>query len=129
MNSTISNDRLMQILQATPEQEIKATLARELNIASCEVKSSFCAFSNEKRILESNRTRIQPAPASNPSDVMLNKRELAERLRLTVRTVENWQRRGVLPFVKVGKVVLFHWPDVLQQLRTNFRVCRRIVYN
>ena len=67
------------------------------------------------------------APPGNPSDVMLNKRELAERLKMTVRTVENWQRRGALPFVKVGKVVLFHWPDVLEHLKTNYRVCRRTI--
>ena len=56
---------------------------------------------------------------------MLNKRELAVQLKMTVRTVENWQRRGILPFVKVGKVVLFHWPDVVAHLKSNFRVCRR----
>ena len=64
-------------------------------------------------------------PPGNPSDVMLNKRELAVQLKMTVRTVENWQRRGILPFVKVGKVVLFHWPDVVAHLKSNFRVCRR----
>ncbi len=61
----------------------------------------------------------------NQSDVMLNKRELAARLKLTVRTIENWQRRGILPFVKVGRVVLFHWPEVVDCLKGNFRVCRR----
>lgn len=65
------------------------------------------------------------SPPGNPSDVMLNKRELAVQLKMTVRTVENWQRRGILPFVKVGKVVLFHWPDVVAHLKSNFRVCRR----
>ena len=67
----------------------------------------------------------QQAAAGNPSDVMLNKRELAQRLKMTVRTVENWQKRGVLPYVKVGKVVLFHWPEVVEFLKGNFRVCRR----
>lgn len=68
-----------------------------------------------------------PSPMGNPSDVMLNKKELAERLKMTVRTVENWQRRGILPFVKVSKVVLFHWPDVVEHLKANFRVCRRTI--
>jgi excisionase family DNA binding protein len=54
----------------------------------------------------------------------LDKKQLAEHLKLTVRTIENWQRRGALPYVKVGKVVLFHWPDVVEHLRKNFRVCR-----
>jgi excisionase family DNA binding protein len=64
---------------------------------------------------------------TNPSDVMLTKAELAERLKLNIRTVENWQRRGILPFVKVGKIVLFHWPDVVEHLTGNFRVCRRTI--
>ena len=74
-----------------------------------------------------NQIPQQPltTPMGNPSDVMLNKRELAERLKVTVRTVENWQRRGVLSSLKIGKVVLFHWPEVLEFLKTNFRVCRR----
>ena len=65
------------------------------------------------------------AEAEKPSDVMLTKREVAERLKVTVRTVENWQQRGVLPYVKIGKVVLFHWPEVIEFLKSNFRVCRR----
>ena len=65
------------------------------------------------------------SPPGNPSDVMLNKRELAVQLKMTVRTVENGQRRGSLPVVKVGTVVLFHWPDVVAHLKSNFRVCRR----
>ena len=78
-------------------------------------------------IPESPRTAPNgDSPAhENPSDVMLNKAELAARLKLTVRSIENWQRRGALPFVKVGKVVLFHWPDVVDHLITNFRVCRK----
>ena len=73
----------------------------------------------------SENANENPATGPNPSDVLLSKREVAGRLRITVRTVENWQQRGILPFVKVGKIVLFHWPDVLEHLRENFRVCRR----
>jgi excisionase family DNA binding protein len=73
----------------------------------------------------SNETHT--APPGNPSDVMLTKKELAQRLKVTLRTIENWQRRGVLPFVKMGKIVLFHWPDVVEHLKANFRVCRRTI--
>jgi excisionase family DNA binding protein len=59
------------------------------------------------------------------SDEFMTKKELAARLKVTERTVDNWRRRGVLPFVKVGKVVIFQWSDVVQQLKANFRVCRR----
>jgi excisionase family DNA binding protein len=66
-----------------------------------------------------------PAVEKTKSDEMLTKKELALRLKMTVRTVENWQRRGILPFVKVGKIVLFHWTDVVEHLKTHFRICRR----
>jgi len=68
-----------------------------------------------------------PASAANPADEMLNKEELAARLKMTVRSVENWQKRGILPFIKAGKIVLFYWPDVVEHLKANFRVCRRTV--
>ena len=52
----------------------------------------------------------------------ITKEEVARRLSKTVRTVENWQRRGYLPFVKIGQSVLFRWSDVVAHLERNFRV-------
>ena len=79
-----------------------------------------------------NEIEGQPSPvtAAQPPAVpqtveILTKKELAARLKVTARTIENWQRRGVVPFVKVQKVVLFLWSDVIEHLRANFRVCRR----
>jgi len=60
-----------------------------------------------------------------PADGMLTKKDLAARLRVTLRTIENWQRAGHLPFLKISNVVLFHWPDVLDHLNTHFKVQRR----
>jgi excisionase family DNA binding protein len=68
--------------------------------------------------------RIAQLAKESPSDIMLTKKELAQRLKLTVRTIENWQHRGVLPYIKVGKVVLFHWPTVLDVLNSHFTVNR-----
>jgi excisionase family DNA binding protein len=71
------------------------------------------------------REAVSAAPAT-PNDALLTKKELAARLKVTVRTVENWQRRGVLPYIKIGKVVLFEYSEVLEFLKANFRVCRRL---
>ena len=72
-------------------------------------------------------TPVMPGATSGGGlDEILTKKKLSERLHVTVRTVENWQRRGVLQYVKVGKVVLFVWGDVLESLR-NFKVSRRTV--
>jgi hypothetical protein len=70
---------------------------------------------------------VNTAAATGAPDEMLNKKELAGRLKMTVRSIENWQRRGVLPFIKSGKIVLFHWPDVVEHLKANFRVCRKTI--
>ena len=71
---------------------------------------------------EIQTTQDQPTRAAGE---MLTKSELAGRLRIKPRTVENWQRRGILSYIKVGKVVLFHWPDVVAYLKCNYQVSRR----
>ena len=53
----------------------------------------------------------------------ITKETLAIRLSRTVRTVENWQRRGIIPYVKCGRCVLFKWTDVETHLQTHFRIC------
>lgn len=73
-----------------------------------------------------NESTISPeASPQQPGNEMLTKKELAAKLKVTVRTIENWQADGLLPYLKISSVVLFHWPDVIQHLNTNFRVCRR----
>ena len=67
-------------------------------------------------------TEIQ-AEAVRPEGY-ITKKELARRLKKTVRTIEHWQRKGALPYVKVGQSVLFNWDDVQAHLQSNFGVCR-----
>lgn len=74
---------------------------------------------------ESQSRQGQAAGTRPPSDEMLTKKELAGRLKIAVRTVERWQRRGILCYVKVGKVVLFHWGDVVALLKSQYLVSRR----
>jgi hypothetical protein len=52
----------------------------------------------------------------------ITKEEVARRLKKTTRTVENWQRRGYIPFVKVQQSVLFRWSSVVAQLERKFGV-------
>lgn len=51
------------------------------------------------------------------SDEILDKRELASRLKLSVRTIDAYMRQGKLPFCKLGgKTVRFRWLHVLEKL-------------
>lgn len=54
----------------------------------------------------------------------ITKKEIAQRLRKTPRTVEAWMRRGYLPFLKIGRSVTFHWPTVQAHLVDKFQIGR-----
>lgn len=54
----------------------------------------------------------------------IGKVELARRLGKTVRTVDTWMRRGILPYYKPDRCVLFRWSDVEQHMMRNYRVTR-----
>jgi len=72
-------------------------------------------------------TAVDPAKsdlATVGADELLTKEKLAPRLHVGIRTIENWQRRGVLPYIKIGKIVLFVWSDVVEAVK-KFRICRK----
>jgi excisionase family DNA binding protein len=49
---------------------------------------------------------------------LLRKRELAEKLAISKRTLDVWMQKGRIPFLKVGRSVRFRLPDVLEKLQT-----------
>lgn len=61
-------------------------------------------------------------PINPRADGMLNRRELAKHLRISTRTVDEWRTERLIPFIKLRKVVIFYWPDVVQHLRENYSV-------
>jgi len=54
-------------------------------------------------------------------DSLITKRVLEPRLNCSVRTIDEWMRKGRLPYIKVGKSVRFRWTDVMAKLG-EFRV-------
>jgi excisionase family DNA binding protein len=70
-----------------------------------------------------------PATATNQPpatpDGFIGKPEVARRLNKTIRTVDNWMKRGLLPYYKIGRSVAFKWSDVETHLIANCRVSRR----
>jgi len=60
-------------------------------------------------------------PSLSADETLLNKPALARRLNKSVRTVDDWMKRGRLPYIKVGRSVLFRWGTVLEKLEA-FRV-------
>ena len=55
----------------------------------------------------------------------VTKKELASVLMVSVRTIENWLRIGILPVIRVGKILRFDKAEVVQHLKLNFRDNKR----
>jgi excisionase family DNA binding protein len=89
------------------------------------------AKGNSVHIIPGASARTQPAtthpnPIGNGQVVesFINKEEVARRLGKTMRTVDNWMSRGLLPYFKIGRSVSFKWSDVEKHLEKTCRVCR-----
>lgn len=56
--------------------------------------------------------------------ILLDKRGAAELLQCTTRTLENYMRDGLVPYLKLGRTVKFNRDDVISHLQENCRVVR-----
>jgi len=59
-----------------------------------------------------------------PVEEFINKAEVARRLKKTVRCVDNWMFRGILPYYKIGRSVAFKWSEIEAALARTCRICR-----
>jgi excisionase family DNA binding protein len=59
--------------------------------------------------------------AEDRSEGFIGKAEVARRLGKSVRTVDAWMRRGVLPYYKPDRSVLFRWSDIEVHIVRNYR--------
>jgi excisionase family DNA binding protein len=59
---------------------------------------------------------VTTVPVSE-TDGLLTKVQMAQRLNISMRTLEGWMQQRLIPYVKPGKAVRFIWPDVEQALR------------
>jgi excisionase family DNA binding protein len=75
-------------------------------------------------IIRHELAHAQPAPvaATAPTDDLLTVPQAAELLNVSVATIHEWKRRGMLPYRKIGGRAYLNRPDVLsagiQQQRT-----------
>ena len=55
----------------------------------------------------------------------LNKKQLAQSLLVSERTIDNWRERGVIPFLKIKGVIRFNLDDVRAALKRGFETRER----
>jgi hypothetical protein len=67
--------------------------------------------------------KLENNPMGAPNEELISKNELAHRLNKTVRTISNWQRRGIVPYVKCRRAVFYDWNVVRAHLDRHFHLC------
>ena len=73
----------------------------------------------------SNNEQVTEKSQGSENPDILRKPEVAKRLKVSVRTVDNWMAAGILPYYKVRRTVFFHWSEVQATYQANNRVCLR----
>jgi predicted DNA-binding transcriptional regulator AlpA len=67
----------------------------------------------------------QPAGQRPEPEPYIDKHECARRLGRTVRSVDTYMLKGIIPFYKLGRTVAFKWSEVDAHIKSHFRVCLR----
>jgi excisionase family DNA binding protein len=66
--------------------------------------------------------KIDEASTNDRASIgLLRKKELAEKLAISKRTLDIWMQAGRIPYLKINRSVRFRLPDVLAKLQT-FRI-------
>ena len=56
-------------------------------------------------------------PTIHPdTDQLITKQELAKRLKVTTKTIEDWVKARRIPAIKMARAIRYSWPDVLLAL-------------
>lgn len=76
------------------------------------------------KIMSEAKTEVTAGQPTPPLEGFIGKAEVARRLNKTLRTVDNWMQRGILPYYKIGRSVEFKWSEVETHLAQTCRVCR-----
>ena len=75
--------------------------------------------------MQANKTEAGSADKSGQAfEGFIDKREVGRRLGLAPRTVDDWMRRGWLPYYKPDRTVRFKWSEIERHLEQTCRVCR-----
>jgi hypothetical protein len=62
------------------------------------------------------------AEAEEAPSALDTRTTLAEKIDVSVRTVDAWRERGIIPYLKVGGVIRFDFGKVMAALRERYEV-------
>jgi hypothetical protein len=50
---------------------------------------------------------------------LITKAEIAKRLSASQRSIDNWEKKGLIRKIKVGRLSRYDWAEVVQKLKAN----------
>lgn len=60
-------------------------------------------------------------PSTSPRE-LLSKKQVAQRLSISTRTLDEWMRSRRLPYLKIGKTVRFSWETVVSHFAERYQI-------
>ena len=69
-----------------------------------------------------NNTNAAAGAGGQLFEPYIDKAEVGRRTQMRPRTIDDWMKRGLLPYYKVGRSVRFKWSEVEQHLGARYRV-------
>ena len=72
--------------------------------------------------MQNEKKEAEMKSSGEHGEVLLNKLQLSRALNLSPRSVENYMRKGWVPYVRVGRSVRFDLKDVLATLKQRGQV-------
>jgi excisionase family DNA binding protein len=88
-------------------------LAQALGLLACVMAEILTERFRRIEAIAIDRLNELPSKVADP---VLTKDELANRLKIDVRTLTTWMRKGWIPHVKFGHTVRFRWGMVERQM-------------
>ncbi len=79
-----------------------------------------------RRAVREELAKLLPEAIRRVQRRLIDARELASQLGVSVRTIRSWQARGLIPYIRVGRRILFNPDEVEAALKE--RVVSRVGY-
>ena len=91
--------------------------------ATSALAATLVQFINTK--LAEATSALEQRLGRNAMDPVLTVGQAAEHLRVSRRTIDNWMRRGIIPYLKIGRTVRIRAREVDAMLSQRYEVNRR----
>ena len=58
----------------------------------------------------------------NPPPEFIKRSELSRRISVSIKTIDLWRSKGILPAYKIGGVILFDWQEIRLMIKANVEI-------